>query len=55
MKGKIRPYETTFEDFVEAIVRDSYDAILILRRVLKHYTELTTKQNRIIEVKFKED
>lgn len=55
MKGKIRPYETTFEDFVEAIQRDSLDAIMVLMDVLKHYIRLTTKENRLIEVKFKED
>lgn len=55
MKEKIQPYETTFEDFIEAIQRDSLDAIMTLKDVLKHYIELTTRENRLIEIKFKED
>lgn len=55
MKEKMEPYETTFQDFVEAIQRDSRDAIMVLMDVLKQYIELTTKENRLIEVKFKEN
>lgn len=47
-----KPYKTTFNNFVNAIQRDSLFAIDTLRRVLKHYTELTTKENRKLEIEF---